>query len=50
MDFTGKAVATKICSSGNACNFDLTTLPEGCYFIRIKTSTESIVRKLVITR
>ncbi len=50
MDFTGKTIATKICASGNTCSFDLTALSEGCYFIRIKTSSESIVRKLVITR
>lgn len=49
MDFTGKTVESKICSTDN-CKFNLDALPQGCYFIRIKTQGESMVRKLIITR
>lgn len=50
MDFTGKIVSSKSCTAGNDCNFDLTTLPEGCYFIRIKSGNDYLTRKLIIIR
>jgi hypothetical protein len=50
MYFTGKIVSSKSCTAGNDCNFDLTTLPEGCYFIRIKSGNDYLTRKLIIIR
>ena len=50
LDYTGNIVRSAQCTVNSDCSFDLTALPEGCYFIKIKTDGELLVRKLVIIR
>ena len=50
LDFTGKTVSMKVCAVNSDCTFDLTALPDGCYFVKISTGSELLIRKLVIIR
>jgi hypothetical protein len=50
MDCTGGIVSEKNCSVTNDCNFDFTNLPQGFYFVRINTETDTLITKLVIVR
>ncbi|MEI7662207.1 MAG: BACON domain-containing carbohydrate-binding protein [Bacteroidota bacterium] len=50
IDYTGNAVCTRICGAGSDCIFDLASLPQGCYLVRIQTNGDFQVRKLVIIR
>jgi photosystem II stability/assembly factor-like uncharacterized protein len=50
MDLTGKLISIQHCTIPDDCVFDLTTLPEGCYFVKISTSKAFQIHKLVIIR
>lgn len=50
LDITGSIVISKNCFMGNDCDFDLSTLPQGCYFLRIKSAGDYLTRKLVVIR
>ncbi|MEI6455299.1 MAG: BACON domain-containing carbohydrate-binding protein [bacterium] len=48
VDYTGKVILTKIDSGKTAYTFDLSNSTKGCYFVKIKSESELLVRKLVI--
>ncbi len=50
MDFTGNVIRSEKCSVNSNCEFDLGALPQGCYFVRIKSDHDYLIRKLVILR
>jgi len=50
MDLTGKLISIQRGTIPDDCVFDLTTLPEGCYFVKIRTSSAFLIHKLVIIR
>jgi len=48
LDYTGKVILTRNCTSGKTCSFDLSDTPNGCYFIKIKSEKTLLIRKLII--
>jgi len=48
LDYTGKVILTKNCSGRKTYSFDLSNTPKGCYFVKIKSENELLIRKLVI--
>ncbi len=50
VDFTGNVVSSMIGSVNSDFTFDLTAMPQGCYFIKIRTDGEFLIRKLIIIR
>jgi len=48
LDYTGKVVLTKSCSGSKEYSFDLSNTPYGCYFIKIKSENNLLIRKLII--
>jgi PKD repeat protein len=50
LDLAGTKVISRKCSGEKEYRFDLSNVPQGCYFVRIDTGREVIVKKLVIIR
>jgi hypothetical protein len=50
LDITGNAVITQTCTGETACRFDLSAVPQGCYFVRIQAASGTLTRKLVVIR
>ena len=49
IDYTGKNVFSQYCPNSQ-CSFDLSSLQQGCYFVKIRSEDEFLIRKLVIIR
>jgi hypothetical protein len=49
-DLAGAKVLNRKCSGEKEYRFDIGSVPQGCYFVRIDTGREVVVRKLVIIR
>ncbi len=49
-DANGATVTSRNCKGESEYQFDLSDSPQGTYFVKIKTDSESTVTKLVITR
>jgi hypothetical protein len=50
MDLTGNLISERKCNGLSDCSFDFSKLPQGFYFVGIKTERELLVRKLTIIR
>jgi plastocyanin len=50
LDLNGKTVVSQEIDGSRECRFDLSTQPQGFYFIRVKSGDASSVRRLIITR
>jgi len=50
LDLAGTKVINRKCSGEKEYRFDLTSVPQGCYFVRIDTGRDIMVKKLVIIR
>ncbi len=50
LDLAGAKVLNRKCSGEKEYRFDIGSVPQGCYFVRIGTGREVMVKKLVIIR
>jgi PKD repeat protein len=50
MDLAGSKVINRKCQGEKEYHFDLGNVPQGCYFVRIDTGRDVLVKKLVIIR
>lgn len=50
IDLAGATMESRLCQGETEYHFDLGNSPQGCYFVKIKTATEVITRKLVIIK
>ncbi|MCB9024484.1 MAG: T9SS type A sorting domain-containing protein [Lentimicrobiaceae bacterium] len=46
----GATLQNRVCQGDNIYKFDMSTAPQGCYFVKIKTPKEILIRKLVIIK
>ena len=49
-DLAGATILKRICHEESEYNFDLSTLPQGCYFVKIKAASQVMIKKLVLIR
>ena len=49
-DANGSAVCSRICKGASEYLFDLSSSPQGTYFVKVKTDTELLVTKMVIIK
>jgi len=47
-DLAGAALLSRMCKGDSEYRFDTGTLPQGCYFVKIKAGNELLTRKLII--
>ena len=46
----GVKILSRKCKGESEYHFDLSTMPQGCYFVKIKTATEVLTRELIIIK
>jgi hypothetical protein len=50
LDLTGRILLSKQCTNNNDYQFDLSSEPQGCYFVKVRFNDEIQVRRLVISK
>jgi hypothetical protein len=50
IDLAGTTLLNCTCRGESEYHFDSSTLPQGCYFVKIKTASQMLIRKLVIIK
>jgi len=48
LDYTGKIILTRNCSGSKKYSFNLQGIPNGCYFLKIKSENNLLIRKLIV--
>jgi len=50
IDLAGTTLLSRTCQGDSEYHFDSGTIPQGCYFVKIKTASQVLIRKLVIIK
>jgi hypothetical protein len=50
LDLTGRIILSRKCTNDNDYQFDLSSEPQGCYFVKVRLNDEILVRRLVISK
>jgi hypothetical protein len=50
LDLTGRILLSRECTNDDDYQFDLSSKPQGCYFVKVRLNDEILVRRLVISK